>query len=251
MTVSFDQVRRQSVRALDAGGAAPGIDEDSALAIAWLEAARWPGLRILADALDASEREQRGAGLELGVGDPSALDAGGRSAVFFAASAIDHLLGLAARDNGQKASLRVIGLQHPLVLLAAASRFAPAGQAISIEWPDAHGRTFCAVAMAGRAGVFAGQNCAAEDCDTPGVVSAVLGCRPAGGEPAPPGGNENQTTIVDPATLAARIVDAYQNGLNVDPRSYERVSVYASKILVPETEESLLHGAGAGLTDND
>ena len=38
MNVSFDEVRRVAFRALDGGGAAPGIDDDCGWGCAWLEA---------------------------------------------------------------------------------------------------------------------------------------------------------------------------------------------------------------------
>ena len=38
MIVSFDELRRAAFRALDVGGAAPGIDDEVGWASAWLEA---------------------------------------------------------------------------------------------------------------------------------------------------------------------------------------------------------------------
>ncbi len=52
MKTSFDEIKRMSFRALDAGRAPAGVDEDSAINTAWLEASGLPGLKLLGDALD-------------------------------------------------------------------------------------------------------------------------------------------------------------------------------------------------------
>ncbi len=53
------------------------------------------------------------------------------------------------------------------------------------------------------------------------------------------------------SALAQRRQESYQNGIEADDDAFKRVYAYSRKILVPETEESRLSGAGAGLTDND
>jgi hypothetical protein len=64
MKVAFDEVRRVAFRALDAGGAAPGCDEDAGWACAWLEAAGYPGVKMLVEALDETPREARRPALQ-------------------------------------------------------------------------------------------------------------------------------------------------------------------------------------------
>ena len=59
MRVALDEVRRVAFRALDAGGAAPGCDEEAGWACAWLEAAGYPGLRMLVEALEETPRDKR------------------------------------------------------------------------------------------------------------------------------------------------------------------------------------------------
>jgi hypothetical protein len=74
MNVSFDEVRRVAFRALDGGGAAPGIDDDCGWGCAWLEACGYPGLKMLVEALEE---------------DAIGLDLKNISAVFSAPNVVD------------------------------------------------------------------------------------------------------------------------------------------------------------------
>ncbi|MGI9462334.1 MAG: DUF3726 domain-containing protein [Aestuariivirgaceae bacterium] len=47
------------------------------------------------------------------------------------------------------------------------------------------------------------------------------------------------------------VTSAIQDGLDANKAAFDRVYDYSRNILVPQTEASLLTGAGAGLTDND
>jgi len=86
MNVSFDEVRRVAFRALDGGGAAPGIDDDCGWGCAWLEACGYPGLRMLVEALEETPREERRPSLEV---DAMGLDLKNVSAVFSAPNVVD------------------------------------------------------------------------------------------------------------------------------------------------------------------
>jgi hypothetical protein len=86
MIVSFDEVRRAAFRALDGGGAAPGIDDEVGWACAWLEACGYPGLKMLGEALDETPREARRPSLTL---DAIGIDLGNLSCVFTAPTLVD------------------------------------------------------------------------------------------------------------------------------------------------------------------
>jgi len=86
MNVSFDEVRRVAFRALDGGGAAPGIDDDCGWACAWLEACGYPGLQMLVEALEETPREARRPSLET---DAIGLDMKNVSAIFSAPNIVD------------------------------------------------------------------------------------------------------------------------------------------------------------------
>ena len=237
MHTSYDEIRRMAFRALDAGGAAAGIDEDTAHAIAWLEAAGLPGLTILADALDASPPASRADGLRLSrqQGATTNIEADRRSAVFFAASVVDLLIGRAQTSTVRTSVIELQAAAHPLVLAASAARYCPDDGVISVQWPDAevhaaHGHAFL-TAAAGH-----GANWSA-----PMAVDVVMSCRLDGDPPDSGAGR-------DLGQLMAR---ALRDGIDVDDQAHARVAAYAAKILVPETEGSRETGAGAGLTDND
>ena len=136
MHASFDEVRRMAFRALDAGGAAAGVDEDSAYAIAWLEAAGLEGCKTLADALDETAESDRAEGAQVISRDAAQceVEGGGRSAVFYAPCVIDLAAGLAEGSRDGRATVIVRSARHPEVLLAAAARFCPPGGAMTVSW---------------------------------------------------------------------------------------------------------------------
>ncbi len=237
MQASYDEIRRMSFRALDAGGAAAGIDEDSAHAIAWLEAAGLPGLATLADALDRSDPTSRAAGIEHVSATSSSmeLDANRNSAVFYAASVIDLLVASALTSSDGRAALALHAARHPVMLAASGARFCPQGAEISITWNGVqltieNGDTFLAENGAE----------AAEWLD-PSAFDVDLSCT-LHPDPAqvPPGSN-----------LTDHLERSFHNGIDVDDAAHARIATYAAKILVPESDASRLSGAGAGLTDND
>jgi len=244
MTVSFDQVRRQSFRALDAAGAAAGIDEDSALAVAWLEAAGFAGLRMLADALDATARDERAAPLAQAGARADAFDGEGRSAVFYAPTLCDHVN--ACASAGTVTQVIAHNMRDPLFVFAAAARFAEAPHEVALIWAGDDGRKVRASVSAKRASIAGEDDADMTTCTPSSAVDLTIAVRGDDG-----GGNTFPLEIVSADTLRDAVRCALERGLDVDQAAYDRVSVYASGILVPETEDSRLSGAGAGLTDND
>ena len=111
MKIAFDEARRTAFRALDAGGAAPGCDEDCGWACAWLEAAGYPGLKMLVEALDETPREARRPSLEAVYG---IVDLDNVSCVFSAPGLVDM-----ARAEGRVVLNRV---RHGLYVLPFAVR---------------------------------------------------------------------------------------------------------------------------------
>ena len=195
MKTSFDEIRKIAFRALDAAGAPPGIDDDAGWACAWLEAAGYPGLRMLADLLDDATRDDLCAGLDCST--DSVLDAAGRSGVCFGSLLVEFA---ASQDSG----IIVRALRHSAYLVPHAARLAELDINICVD-----------PAAAAESGVTVRSG----DCDY--------------------------------KDERARVAGAMQNGLDVDKQAFDRVYAYSRAILVPQTEQSLLSGAGAGLTDND
>jgi hypothetical protein len=190
MLVAFDEVRKIAFRALDGAGAAPGTDEDGGWACAWLEAAGYPALEMLADLLDEGDLR---SGLDISGGE---IDAGGRSAIIHGALIAEY----AAAIDGR---VTVRNVRHAPFIAAHLSRLSRQG---------VHLRT---------------------DSEVVGTGDVVIG----------PGDGYAQQQ--------SKVAAAIQTGIEVDRSSFDRVYAYSRAILVPQTEASLLTGAGAGLTDND
>lgn len=237
MHASYEEIARTAYRALDAGGGAPGVDEEVAHAIAWLEAAGMPGLTVLADALDLSSPEERCTGLEI----PPETDAKAellmrtRSCVFHAPQIIDYVLSCIPEQNSRMSVWTLRGARHALVLVAMAARLCPPQARFSISWPgggtfDVSDRDVVQVDIP--AGTL---------LRTAETTGATLRCHRGPG----------QDTLRSGRSFSARLQRSLEDGLEVNADAYARVSAYASKILVPETQTSRHTGAGAGLLDND
>lgn len=136
MKTSFDEIKRMSFRALDAGRAPAGVDEDSAIATAWLEASGLPGLKWLGDALDASDPKARHVGLSPRLeGANGAVDAAGASAVFLGPGLID-LMTYLADTHGPQSKLAVERLSHAGFLLGFIGQAREAGHQFALSPPD-------------------------------------------------------------------------------------------------------------------
>ena len=76
----------------------------------------------------------------------------------------------------------------------------------------------------------------------------VLKCAPLQSEPCDvsiSAGNSSDSEQAD------KVAEAFARGLDCADEPYDKVYRFSRRILVPQTEQSLLSGAGAGLTDND
>jgi hypothetical protein len=185
MIVSFDEIRRTAFRALDGGGVAPGIDDEVGWACAWLEACGYPGLRMLAEALDETPRDERRPSF---IVDVIGIDLRNMSCAFMAPTVVD----LAVAQN----RLYLRNVRHGLYLLPFAVR-----------------------------------------------VGIGIGC-PV--DPAFAIGGEREKN-----PYAEKLAFAAQMGITVDDATWAKVQTYARAILVPESAQSRMKGAGAGLSDND
>ncbi|NNE23058.1 MAG: DUF3726 domain-containing protein [Rhizobiales bacterium] len=195
MKTSFDEIRKIAFRALDSAGAPAGIDDDGGWACAWLEAAGYPGLQMLAQFFDDDGGPDAFGGVESIAGGEIA--AGGRSAITLAALIVEY-----ASMRTEPVTVRQ--LAHAPFLIAHAARLAEHGTNLIV---DPVREAICDVTI-----------------------------RHAGD------GYAKQRT---------RTHEAISEGLDVDKDAFERVYAYSRRILVPQSETSLLSGAGAGLTDND
>lgn len=195
MKTSFDEIRKIAFRALDSAGAPAGIDDDGAWACAWLEAAGYPGLQMLADFLEGSDHPNRFTGVDsINAG---AIRAAGRSAITLSALIAEYAM-------AQSEPVAVKQLAHAPYLVAHAARLAEQGSNLVV---DPVREVICDVTIR------------------------------HGGDGY--------------SVLRAQARDAISQGLDVNDDAFETVYTHSRGILVPQSETSLLSGAGAGLTDND
>lgn len=80
-------------------------------------------------------------------------------------------------------------------------------------------------------------------------------CRVEAGRGAAPAAAVVVEFISDPPILSPELEAAWDRapdrGVAVEPEPWRRLQALAAKILTPESESSRLHGAGAGLIDDD
>ncbi len=210
MKTSFDEIKCMSFRALDAVGAPAGVDEDSAINTAWLEASGLPGLALLGDALDAASANSVRASIDPHFdGAGGAVDAGGNSAVLLGVGLVDLMIFL-IEEHEDRAKLAVSGLGHAGFLLGFIGQARARGYEISMSPSDPGAKP------------------------TEIVLTA-----------------DSQFGMPDWDQLQSCREQSLREGITTPDKDFDRVYAYSQKIFVPETEESRLSGAGAGLTDND
>ena len=90
-----------------------------------------------------------------------------------------------------------------------------------------------------------------------GAAYLMVGGRICQVEAAPGNRQPEDVTaeFIDPPSPSPAFVEAWDGapcrGVEVEPEPWRRLQARAAKILVPESESSRLHGAGAGLVDRD
>lgn len=195
MKTSFDEIRKIAFRALDSAGAPAGIDDDGAWACAWLEAAGYPGLQMLANFLKDADHPDTFTGVDSIVAGE--IQAAGRSAITLSALIVEYA-------TAQSEPVTVKQLVHAPFLVAHATRLAEQGTKLIV---DPVREAICDVTIRHGGDGYSVQRSQARA--------------------------------------------AISEGLDVDDDAFESVYAHSRGILVPQSETSLLSGAGAGLTDND
>lgn len=221
MTWSLNEVESLSRKAARGAGYSWGLAEEAGKATRWTSAAGWPGAAALAQLLTQTDGV---ATSELGpasLSDTWTAKSGALCPITTGAVLCD----LAAKwANGTTASLGSV--RQPMLLIPylvwAADQ---TGAALSISWEGltltrAGGETYL---------------------DDPNIARQVVKADWVRLSPA-------SIPAVKP-TLGARLTRCYRAELSSDTAA--TLTAFAQRTYAPETEESRLGGAGAGLTDND
>ncbi|MCH9000447.1 MAG: DUF3726 domain-containing protein [Proteobacteria bacterium] len=248
MIVTLNEVQRTCQKAMSGAGAPAGVDDDAAMAAAWLEGRGLPVLGAVAAALDRWAGDA--SAMELAELPPEGgarrFDAGGRSALFVGAGLIDLAVAMAAETTAETtalSSVEVAGVTDPRFFLPPAVVCARRDRTLRLSWAHPDGAP-CAGALVGpdSGGPDSGAVLLG-DWRNPapgGSFQVSIQCGQAGGSP-PPGA---LPATLGPADLDARLAEVLAAGLSVDDRVWTRLAAYGARTLVPSSPESRARGAG-------
>ncbi len=239
MIVTLNEVQRTCQKAMSGAGAPAGVDDDAAMAAAWLEGRGLPALGAVAAALDRWAGDA--SAMELAELPPQAgarrFDAGGRSALFVGGGLIDLAVAMAA-DTTAVSSVEVAGVTDPLFFVPPAVVGARRDRTLRLSWTPPDGAP-CAGARVGpdSGAVLLGDW---RDAAPGGPFQVSIQCGQAGSGQAPGA----LPTMLGQADLDARLTEVLAAGLSVDEGVWIRLSAYAARTLVPSSPESRARGAG-------
>jgi hypothetical protein len=214
MSWSLNEIETLSRKAARGAGLSWGLAEEAGKAARWLTAAGLPGPQVLADLLTRND------GADYETLCPMEADEG--QWVARGGTLCPLISGAVLCDNAQRLTTGDLTLGRtaaPMLLLpyldAAARQY---DTALTVQW---NGTSITLGNMAQTTG---------DSLDAPMAEQITISPRPAV-DPAKPLGNQNRGDM--PTEVA------------------QRLTAFAGRTYAPETEESRLSGAGAGLTDND
>ncbi len=248
MTCSLNEVERICQKAAEGAHAPAGLDTEAANGAAWLVARGLPALADLAHDLTRFPDLAAACRFERGSLGDGTLDAVDKAGAVVAPLLIDLLVARAAADGGPGA-LRVEGLSAPLFLLPPAVRYAEDGWHVRLSL--AAGPVRAEVRATGGAAALLGSAAAIAGLFETGrrwTLEAVCARAP---ERLGSVEEAGLTVLRDAERLAAAAVRSLAEGVSPDPGAWDRLSVLATKVLVPASEQSRLMGAGARASDNE
>ncbi|WP_306152934.1 DUF3726 domain-containing protein [Roseovarius sp. MMSF_3281] len=214
MSWSLNEIETLSRKAARGAGLSWGLAEEAGKAARWLTAAGLPGPQVLADLLTRNDGAEYEALCPMEAEEGTWVAKGGTLCPLIS--------GAVLCDNAQRLQQGKVSLGRtaaPMLLLPyldAAAR--QCGTALTVQW---NGTTI----TLGNAAQTTGNGLDAPMAEKITISPTPVAC------PAPPVARRNRGDM--PADVARRL------------------TAFAERTYAPETEESRLSGAGAGLTDND
>ncbi len=248
MIVTLNEVQRTCQKAMSGAGAPAGVDDDAAMAAAWLEGRGLPALGAVAAALDRWAGDA--SAVELAELPPEGgarrFDAGGRSALFVGGGLIDLAVAMAAdttADTTAVSGVEVAGVTDPQFFVPPAVVCARRDRTLRLSWrrPDGAPHAGARVGPDSGTALLGDWRNAAPD----GPFEVSIQCAQASGGQAGSGQAPGALpTMLRQADLDARLAEALAAGLSVDEGVWTRLSAYAVRTLVPSSPESRARGAG-------
>jgi hypothetical protein len=251
MKRTLNEVYRLCQKACEGVGTPAGLDMEAGQNTAWLLARELPALEDLAAALEqlGNAADDRACRFDDDV--PAAtsvdLDANGKAGALIAPALVDLLV---ASADEWKARLSVKTLSAPLYLLPAAVRYVNDGFSFCFELNRSDDGRFMLIVDKSGASIFGSDGADVGGLTNNAEFDVVASCAPETDTWS------SQTlqfaTLISNDTLGAAEARSLAEGVEViDPESWQPLQAYAARVLVPATEASRQHGAGAGLKDNE
>ena len=218
MTWSLNEIETLSRKAARGAGLSWGLAEEAGKAARWLAAAGLPGPQVLADLLTRNDGRDYETLCPHEEHEGSWIARGGTLCPLISGAALsDH-----AERLAQGGALSLGRTASPMLLLPyldAAARLS--GRDITVSWDDV--TVTCGPAARPDPGADAALGVAIVDSVTIQCVSP-------------------SDTATPPPT---------ESRADIPPETAARLDAFARRTYAPETPESRISGAGAGLTDND
>ena len=216
-----------------------GLDIEVAQATAWLVARGLPAFDSLIQGLGRASDRQAFCFSEVASGDP--LNATNKEGALIAPALVDLVVANAGETVGR---LAVGSLCAALYLLPAAARYASDGWCFHFELLGAGGVAF-QLQVEPDAGVSIAATRDGDVTALEGISGLDVQACCTRSIDALPNRDESSTTILaDAASLAEVEAKTLGNGVEVESETWDLLTTFALKVLVPATEESRQRGAG-------
>jgi hypothetical protein len=231
MNVSLNEIEVTSRRAAVGAGYPQGIAEDAGAALRWLCAAGLPGVEALLAALATPGEPPRTPERNDTIWTWRPATSGGRLSALLLGPSVAELV--EAAPTASPGRIVAEGLVAPLLLLPHAARLAGDGS-ILVEWHGSDGAA--RLLIHGSELALAPGSVLLPVSPTEITMSLYPTAAPAGLAPTP---------------AAASRRAAIQQGVTIADAAWQALVVLAMLSFVPASAQSRLHGAGAGLVDDD
>lgn len=221
---SANELATLARRAARGAGLAWGLAEEAGRAAHWLALHRLPGVGLLARQLSRIDGVAYAELLPDMQGEHWAAREGALCPLVTGAA-----LGDCARDLAPGRRITLTAVERPLLLAAFLGRAAKAsGRRFELRWPG--------VCLRCDPGGLRLDEAAPDSLTVEQAAEVTLRVTPGDGGPGDGGGPR---------------LPLQPGGVEVAPDDWAVLKALAARTYVPATEESRLHGAGAGLKDND
>ena len=245
MIVTWNELQRTCQKAFRALGVPAGADDESSLAVLWLQARGFDALTPLDAALSALERATPQPLRVVGCTDGRhVLDAGGQPSVSVASDAIDFAVARVV-ENASRPEVLLTGIEGAILVAGAMAQRPGSGRCSRVEWREDAGQFRLDMASDGACRL----SLASFDAERsrPGLGRRSVRIAVDG-----PDGSRWMTCgpcwriEADETELDRRATRSVTRGIDIPDALWTRLLVFAKRTQVPATHASRERGAGGG-----